>query len=130
MGYILTGSGVRVKLLEAYAAGIPVVSTTIGAEGLSKFDGDTCALADDPEEFAAKTVELLGDPGQAAELARKARVHVMAEWDMAAITRKLAVSYRYVIAEKRRGWGGGNRFGASAIGGSCLGSKCGGTLAS
>jgi len=98
---ILTGSGVRVKLLEAYAAGIPVVSTIIGAEGLSKFDGDTCALADDPAAFAAKTVELLGDPGQAAELARKAREHVIAEWDMAAITRKLAESYREVIAEKR-----------------------------
>ena len=98
---ILTGSGVRVKLLEAYAAGIPVVSTTVGAEGLSKFDGDTCALADDPGVFAAKTVELLGDSGKAAELALKARACVMAEWDMAAITRRLAESYREVIAEKR-----------------------------
>ena len=33
---ILSGSGVRVKLLEAFAAGIPVVSTTVGAEGLAK----------------------------------------------------------------------------------------------
>jgi len=99
---ILTGSGVRVKLLEAYAAGIPVVSTFIGAEGLSTYDGDTCALADDPAEFAAKTVELLGDPGRAAELARKARAYVVAEWDMATITAKLAASYRDVIAEKRR----------------------------
>ena len=92
----------RVKLLEAYAAGIPVVSTTIGAEGLSKFDGDTCALADDPGEFAAKTVELLEDSEMAAGLARKARLLVMAAWDMAAITSKLAESYREVIAEKRR----------------------------
>ena len=103
---ILTGSGVRVKLLEAYAAGIPVVSTVVGAEGLSKFDGDTCLLADDPAEFALKTVELLGDPGRAAELARKARAHVVAEWDMEGITRKLAESYREVIGEKR---GGGYR---------------------
>ena len=58
-------------------------------------------MTDDPAEFAAKTVELLGDPKQAADLARKARVHVMAEWDMATITRKLAESYRQVIAEKR-----------------------------
>ena len=48
-----------------------------------------------------KTVELLGDPGRAAGLARKARAHVVAEWDMAGITRKLAESYREVIAEKR-----------------------------
>ncbi len=43
---ILSGSGMRVKLLEAFAAGIPVVSTTLGAEGLTSKDGDICALAD------------------------------------------------------------------------------------
>ncbi len=99
---ILTGSGVRVKLLEAYAAGIPVVSTTIGAEGLSKHDGDTCALADTPPDFAAKTIALLNAPDEAAALAEKARKHVIAHWDMATITRKLADSYREVIAEKRQ----------------------------
>ena len=45
---ILSGSGVRVKLLEAFAAGIPVVSTRVGAEGLAVKDGEFCALADDP----------------------------------------------------------------------------------
>ena len=45
---ILSGSGMRVKLLEAFAAGIPVVSTTLGAEGLTAKDGDICALADSP----------------------------------------------------------------------------------
>ncbi|MFN0103676.1 MAG: glycosyltransferase [Bryobacteraceae bacterium] len=99
---ILTGSGVRVKLLEAFAAGIPVVSTTIGAEGLSRHDGDTCALADDPTDFAAKTIALLADSAAAAALARKAREHVTAAWDMAAITYKLVESYREVIEEKRR----------------------------
>jgi GT2 family glycosyltransferase len=98
---ILTGSGVRVKLLEAYAAGIPVVSTTIGAEGLSQFDGDTCALADTPELFAQKAIDLLSNPTQAAQLAQKARHHVTDHWDMATITRKLAESYLEVIAEKR-----------------------------
>ncbi len=50
---ILSGSGVRVKLLEAFAAGIPVVSTRLGAEGLAANDGEICALADDPDEFAS-----------------------------------------------------------------------------
>ena len=50
---ILSGSGVRVKLLEAFAAGIPVVSTTVGAEGLARQDGEFCALADDAAGFAA-----------------------------------------------------------------------------
>lgn len=98
---ILTGSGVRVKLLEAFAAGIPVVSTTIGAEGLCRFDGDTCALADSEEAFAARALALLQDPDGAAELARRARAHVEESWDMATITRRLAESYRQSIAEKR-----------------------------
>lgn len=98
---ILTGSGVRVKLLEAFAAGIPVVSTTLGAEGLAKHDGDTCALADDPDTFAAKTLELLAHPDAAAALAETARRHVVEHWDMATITAKLADSYREAIQEKR-----------------------------
>ena len=53
---ILSGSGVRVKLLEAFAAGIPVVSTRIGAEGLAAKDGEFCALADDPAGFAERVL--------------------------------------------------------------------------
>jgi O-antigen biosynthesis protein len=98
---ILTGSGVRVKLLEAYAAGIPVVSTTVGAEGLCRHDGDTCALADTPEDFAAKTLQLLSDATLAGELATRARAHVVEQWDMATITAKLAESYSEAVEAKR-----------------------------
>ena len=66
---ILSGSGVRVKLLEAFAAGIPVVSTRLGAEGLAAKDGEICALADDPQDFAERVVDLLRDPRKAAEMA-------------------------------------------------------------
>src|ERR1035441_1895925 len=47
-----------VKLLEAFAAGIPVVSTKVGAEGLAVKDGEFCALADAPGEFAARVIAL------------------------------------------------------------------------
>jgi glycosyltransferase involved in cell wall biosynthesis len=77
-------------------------AATIGAEGLSKHDGDTCALADAPADFAAKTIALLNAPAEAAALAEKARQHVLAHWDMATITKKLADSYREVIVEKRK----------------------------
>jgi glycosyltransferase involved in cell wall biosynthesis len=98
---ILSGSGVRVKLLEAFAAGIPVVSTKVGAEGLAVKDGDFCALADDPAEFSARVVELLRDPQRAAAMAERARAEVEAHWDMAAITRRLVESYRDLVKEKR-----------------------------
>jgi GT2 family glycosyltransferase len=100
---ILSGSGMRVKLLEAFAAGIPVVSTKLGAEGLADRDGEICALADSPEEFAEKILELFADPEKAAALAQRAREHVVATRDMGVLTRKLLESYRSVLQAKRLG---------------------------
>jgi O-antigen biosynthesis protein len=90
---ILSGSGVRVKLLEAFAAGIPVVSTSVGAEGLAKEDGLICALSDDPAQFAGRVLALFKNPGAAAQMAMRARAEVVANWDMTAITRRLVESY-------------------------------------
>jgi O-antigen biosynthesis protein len=98
---ILSGSGVRVKLLEAFAAGIPVVSTTVGAEGLAQKDSEVCWLADDPALFADRVLELFAQPEAAAEMARRARAEVEANWDMARITARLVESYRKLTAQKR-----------------------------
>jgi GT2 family glycosyltransferase/glycosyltransferase involved in cell wall biosynthesis len=98
---ILSGSGMRVKLLEAFSAGIPVVSTTVGAEGLTSKDGDMCGLADDPAGFAAKIVELFNDAEKAGGMARRAREQVVATRDMGVLTRRLLESYRAVLRDKR-----------------------------
>jgi glycosyltransferase involved in cell wall biosynthesis len=98
---ILSGSGVRVKLLEAFAAGIPVVSTFVGAEGLARKDGEFCALADDPAAFADRVLALFENPAAAAEMARRARAEVEANWDMAAITGRLVEEYRELVKTKR-----------------------------
>jgi O-antigen biosynthesis protein len=98
---ILSGSGVRVKLLEAFAAGIPVVSTRLGAEGLGSLDGELCALGDSPEEFAARTVALLRDPGKAAGMAERAHGYVVACRDMTVMTSELERTYRLALAAKR-----------------------------
>ena len=97
---ILSGSGVRVKLLEAFAAGIPVVSTRIGAEGLASKDGTICRLADNPKEFAAVIIDLFERPDEAAELALRAREYVVNQRDMRVMTAKLEKSYRQAIREK------------------------------
>ena len=99
---ILNGSGVRVKLLEAFAAGIPAVSTFIGAEGLARKDGEFCLLSNEPEQFAKKVVWLFDNPEKAAELAARARCEVTKNWDMAVLTRRLEESYREVVREKRK----------------------------
>ncbi len=98
---ILSGSGIRVKLLEAFAAGIPAVSTRLGAEGLTTSDGDLCALADDPAAFACKILDLFHDPAAAAAMAARARTHVETRQDIAVLTRALVDSYTRVLSQKR-----------------------------
>jgi glycosyltransferase involved in cell wall biosynthesis len=56
---LLAGSGTRFKILEAWAAALPVVSTTIGAEGLPARDGEHLVLADTPAAFAGAVSRLL-----------------------------------------------------------------------
>lgn len=98
---ILSGSGVRVKLLEAFAAGIPVVSTRLGAEGLTAQDGAICALADSPQDFARRVVELLQAPEKAAAMACRAREEVVAKRDIRAMTGRMVECYRAEIARMR-----------------------------
>ena len=52
------GSGIRMKILEAASVGAPVVSTTIGAEGLPMRNGEHLFIADSPEEFVDSIIKL------------------------------------------------------------------------
>jgi glycosyltransferase involved in cell wall biosynthesis len=64
-------SGTRFKILEAGACKVPLVSTTLGAEGIPVIDGEHILIADEPEDFAKAIVRLLDDK----ELARKLAVN-------------------------------------------------------
>ncbi len=98
---ILSGSGVRVKLLEAFCTGIPVVSTTLGAEGLSGRDRELCHLADDPAAFADRILHLFENPSETQEMVERARAYVTSERDIGQMTRKLVARYREGIRAKR-----------------------------
>lgn len=67
------GSGTRLKIVEAWAVGTPVVSTSLGAEGLECEPGRDLLIADEPEDFARKVVALLEDPGLAREIGTNGR---------------------------------------------------------
>jgi glycosyltransferase involved in cell wall biosynthesis len=56
------GSGLRVKIIAAMAQGVPVVSTSVGSEGLLVEDGKELMVRDDKSEFAAAAVELARNP--------------------------------------------------------------------
>ena len=75
------GSGTRVKILESFAHRVPVVSTTLGAEGLDVEDGVHLLLADDPNELAAAVVHLLGDAGLRVRLTEAAEARYLELYD-------------------------------------------------
>jgi glycosyltransferase involved in cell wall biosynthesis len=66
------GGGTRLKILESFAHRVPVVSTTLGAEGLAVEDGVHLLLADDPQDFAAATGRVLRDPALRVRLTEAA----------------------------------------------------------
>jgi polysaccharide biosynthesis protein PslH len=79
------GGGTRIKIYEAMAMGAPVISTTIGAEGLDVTHGKNILLADTAEAFAAETAGLLGEPGRAQAMASEARRHVAEKYSWGSV---------------------------------------------
>ena len=80
------GGGTRIKIFEAMAMGVPVVSTTVGAEGLPVQDGDNICLADSPHEFARHTIRLLREPTARDRIAHAARTLVESRYSWSAVT--------------------------------------------
>jgi glycosyltransferase involved in cell wall biosynthesis len=83
------GGGTRFKIVEAMAAGVPVISTRLGAEGIPATDGRELLLADTPAAFADAVVRLLADPAQAAALARAGLAFVRSRYDWSIIGAQL-----------------------------------------
>jgi len=78
---LLAGGGTRLKILEAAACGVPVVSTRIGAEGLDFADGTDLRVGDEPARFADAVVTLLSDREAARRQASAARARVERLYD-------------------------------------------------
>jgi glycosyltransferase involved in cell wall biosynthesis len=82
------GGGTRLKIFEAMAAGVPVISTRIGAEGLPVEHGRQLLIADAPGAFADACVLLLKDAKRREQLAREALSYVAARFSWEAVTRE------------------------------------------
>ena len=80
-----TGSGTRLKILEAWAAGLPVVSTTLGAEGLPARPQENVLLADTPADFVSAVTRLLTCPALVSSLGLAGRLLLEKEftWETA-----------------------------------------------
>jgi glycosyltransferase involved in cell wall biosynthesis len=86
---LLHGSGTRLKILEYLSCGLPVVSTTVGAEGLNVENGVHVIIEDDLNLFASKLTELLTDTQLSARLGQSARELVVEKYDWSNIASDL-----------------------------------------
>ena len=82
------GGGTRLKIFEAMAARVPVVSTTVGAEGLPITAGKHLRIEDDPARFSAACVELMEQEARRRQLADEAWELVSARFSWDAVTRE------------------------------------------
>jgi polysaccharide biosynthesis protein PslH len=90
------GSGTRLKILEAMAAGKAIVSTSIGAEGIPVKDGEHLLLADEPSAMAGAIDRLLADAALRREIGKQARRFVVEQFDWSAIQSAILAAYRTI----------------------------------
>lgn len=87
---LLTGSGTRLKILEAMGMGVPVISTTIGAEGINYTEGKEIIIADIEGDFADEIISLLKDKNQRIKMSSEARKLALEQYDWNIIGDKMA----------------------------------------
>ncbi|MCE9595918.1 MAG: glycosyltransferase family 4 protein [Planctomycetes bacterium] len=96
------GGGTRLKLVEAVAMNCPVISTSIGAQGLAFRDDEHVVLAADGANFTRATLALLADPARAAERAARARKLALATYPWSRLAERLLECWRRAAEPARR----------------------------
>jgi glycosyltransferase involved in cell wall biosynthesis len=99
---LLSGSGTRLKILEAMSAGNPVVSTAIGCEGLQLRDGCEILIRNEPQSFADGVVDLMGREEHFHRQRLAARVTVESRYDWRVVGNDLSKVLRQELNDLRR----------------------------
>jgi polysaccharide biosynthesis protein PslH len=94
---ILEGGGTRLKILDAMAMARPVVSTTVGCEGLRVNHGENILIADTAQDFADKAIQLIENKELRRQLAHAGRALVEREYSWERIARQLEQAYRCAV---------------------------------
>jgi glycosyltransferase involved in cell wall biosynthesis len=88
------GGGMRVRILEAFARGMPVVTSPVGLEGIEARPGEEVLVADSPEAFAGEVVRLLQDRELRDRLAVRGRALAEARYDWQVVLKAMAEVYQ------------------------------------
>lgn len=94
---LFSGTGTRLKILEYLSSGLPVVSTTIGAEGLEISDGINIIIQDDIDKFSTAIIELLNDKERREKIGKAARNIAVSRYDWYIISKKLNNSLKELL---------------------------------
>jgi glycosyltransferase involved in cell wall biosynthesis len=97
------GGGTRIKILHSMAMGLPVVSTSLGCEGLSVVDGRQLLIRDQPDQFAEAVLRLISDPALRNDLRIGARTLVEERFDWKPIFKKLEEEILLLVNSMRCG---------------------------
>lgn len=98
---IYGGGGTRYKNFEAFASGLPVVTTSIGIRGTKAKDEVDVIIRDKPEEIALAAIKLLTNQKLAGQIAKNARIMVKEKYDWDPIARKLSAVYQELGKQSR-----------------------------
>lgn len=96
---LLIGSGLRMRLLEAWARGLPAVASSVAAAGLDVTHGREVLIADTPADFAAALLQLATQPQLAASLVRGGRAYLRQHHDPLLCTQALLREYEQALAD-------------------------------
>lgn len=96
------GGGTRIKILEAFAHRIPVVSTTVGCEGLEVVDGEHLLIADDPAAFASACIRLYENGDLRARLVAAAAQLWESRYRWTVLTPAIVTAMRAAMGDERR----------------------------
>jgi len=91
---LLSGSGLRIKILEAMALGRPVVTTSTGIEGIPAENLRSVMLGDDPQSFKSLLLKLINDPEMSARMVAEARKLISQEFDTFRLSLRLSQFYK------------------------------------
>jgi len=91
--------GTRLKILEAMAAGLPVISTNVGVDGLNLEEGKHALISDNSKGLAEETIKLLKDPKRAEKIGRAGQEFVREHFDWKAIVKLHDAIYEKIIAK-------------------------------
>ena len=94
---LLSGSGLRIKIIEGMSYGKPIVSTSVGAEGIHYTDGINILIANEAKQFSQKVIELLNDVNLQQQLQKNASELAYQQFDNTKVVSKLVNFYTQLL---------------------------------